>query len=80
MTWKLQDAKQNFSQLVGKAQDEGPQVVTHCGKEIVVVLSAETYRELSDKGESFKAFLLEGTDLVDLDIERNTEPSLTVEL
>lgn len=80
MTWQLQDAKQKFSQLVKKAQDEGPQVVTRHGEEVAVVISAKTYRELSGKGQDFKAFLLAGPDLADLDIERDSEPTRTVEL
>jgi len=42
-TWKLQDAKARFSELVRKAQTEGPQHVTVHGKEAVVVVSASEY-------------------------------------
>jgi prevent-host-death family protein len=41
--WKLQDAKARFSEVVRRAQSEGPQHVTVHGKEAVVVLSAEDY-------------------------------------
>lgn len=45
-TWQLQEAKNKFSNLVERAQHEGPQVVTRHGKEAVVVLSVEDYRKL----------------------------------
>jgi len=46
-TWQLQEAKNKFSNLVDRAQHEGPQVVTKHGKEAVVVLSAEDYKKLA---------------------------------
>src|SRR5262249_54067411 len=42
-TWKLQDAKARFSEVVRKAQTEGPQHVTVHGKDAVVVVSASQY-------------------------------------
>ena len=80
MAWQLQDAKQRFSQLVRQALTEGPQVVTRRGEEVVVVLSAESYRQLSGHGGDFKAFLLYGPDLSDLDIERSPEAARTIDL
>ena len=44
--WQLQEAKNKFSNLVEKAQHEGPQIVTKHGKESVVVISAEQYQEM----------------------------------
>lgn len=41
--WKLQDAKARFSEVVRRAQSEGPQRVTVHGKDAVVVMSAEEY-------------------------------------
>ncbi len=45
--WQLQEAKNKFSNLVDRAQLEGPQIVTRHGKEAVVVLSAKDYKKLS---------------------------------
>lgn len=42
-TWKLQDAKARFSEVVRKAQTEGPQRVTVHGRDAVVVVSASEY-------------------------------------
>lgn len=44
--WQLQEAKNKFSQLVEKAQHEGPQFVTRHGKEAVVVISVEEYQKI----------------------------------
>lgn len=44
--WQLQYAKNKFSSLVDKAQQNGPQFVTKHGKEAVVVLSINEYRRL----------------------------------
>jgi antitoxin Phd len=45
-TWQLQEAKNKFSKLVEKARYEGPQFVTKHGRETVVVLSVEEYRNI----------------------------------
>ena len=48
--WKLEDAKNRFSEVVRRARTEGPQLVTKHGKEAAVVLSAEAYREMAAPG------------------------------
>jgi antitoxin Phd len=45
--WPLQDAKARFSELVRKAQTEGPQHVTVHGRDSVVVLSEDDYVRLT---------------------------------
>lgn len=40
-TWKLEDAKAHFSELVRRARANGPQTVTVRGKDAVVVVAAE---------------------------------------
>src|SRR4051794_10054518 len=42
-TWKLQEAKSRFSEVVRRARSEGPQRVTVHGKDAVVVVSTEEY-------------------------------------
>ena len=42
-TWRVRDARANFSELVDKALSEGPQAVTRHGKRAVVVVSAEAW-------------------------------------
>lgn len=42
-TWKLQDAKAQFSELVRRARSKGPQRVTIHGRDVAVVVSAEDF-------------------------------------
>jgi len=80
MRWQLQEAKQRFSELVRHARADGPQVVTKHGEEVVVVVSIEEYRRLTDELPSFKDFLLAAPDLEALDIDRSRERARVVEL
>jgi prevent-host-death family protein len=45
--WRLQDAKARFSELVRRAQSEGPQHVSVHGHEEVVVIDADEFRRLT---------------------------------
>ena len=71
--WALQDAKAQFSELVRKAQSDGPQHVTVHGRDSVVVISVEEFRRL--KGEpTGKALvdLMANSPLRDVDFERRS--------
>lgn len=57
-SWKLQDAKNHFSELVYYAMTEGPQEVTKRGEKAVVIVSYETYKCLVEPKESLVNFLL----------------------
>jgi antitoxin Phd len=45
-TWKLEDAKNRFSEVVRRAVEHEPQLVTRNGREAVVIVSAEDYERL----------------------------------
>lgn len=49
-SWKLEDAKNRFSEVVRRAASEGPQLVTRHGREAAVVLGVEEYRRLTNPG------------------------------
>ncbi len=73
-TWKLQEAKAKFSQVVENALKAGPQVVTRRGKKTVVVLSVTEFEQLCSKKMSFKEFLLTCPKLDEpLEIERQKD-------
>lgn len=55
--WPLQDAKARFSEVVRRARDEGPQLVTVHGRDEVVVVAADEFRRL--KGDRTGAALVE---------------------
>lgn len=57
-TWKLQDAKARFSQIVEDALNMGPQFVTRRGKKAVVIISTDEYEKLVSQKRTFKEFLL----------------------
>jgi antitoxin Phd len=46
-TWKLEDAKARFSEVVRLACERGPQRVTVRGRDAVVVVSANDYARLA---------------------------------
>jgi len=55
--WQLQAAKANLSELVKRAQSEGPQEITVHGKPVAVVLSHSAFAEISGSEESFVGFM-----------------------
>ena len=71
--WALQHAKARFSELVRKAQLEGPQHVTVHGRDTVVVISETEYRRL--KGEPTGRLLVDlmaNSPLKDVDFDRRS--------
>lgn len=60
MEWPLQDAKNQFSRVVQKARNEGPQIVTLRGERAAVVLSAADYDALHADRPSLVDDLLAG--------------------
>jgi len=72
--WQLQDAKNRFSNLVDKAKNYGPQIVTKHGKETVVVLSIAEYKKLvKPKMNLIKFFQKSPLSDYNIDFERNKE-------
>ncbi|MGI8728681.1 MAG: type II toxin-antitoxin system prevent-host-death family antitoxin [Solirubrobacteraceae bacterium] len=81
MNWQVQEAKQRFSELIRRTCDEGPQVVTRHGEEVVVVVSAEDYRRShQDERPDFKEFLMSAPNFDLLDLERPRRPPREFEL
>ena len=54
--WQLQEAKNRLSEVVRKARDEGPQVITLHGRDAAVVLSASDYARRAKPKGSLVAF------------------------
>lgn len=80
-TWKLQDAKAQFSKVVENAIKTGPQYVTRRGAKAVVVLSVKDYEEIVSGKPSFKAFLLSCPKMDDeFIIERQKDLPRDIEL
>jgi len=66
--WQLQEAKNKFSNLVSKAEKDGPQIVTKHGKKAVVVLKFEEYEKLIRPKMKLVDFLRK-SPLKDIDLE-----------
>jgi prevent-host-death family protein len=73
MRWQAQNAKQRFSELVRRAHDDGPQVVTRHGEDIAVVIDIADYRRLTGEVADFKDYLRSGPRFDDLDLTRTSE-------
>lgn len=46
-TWQIQEAKNKLSELIDRAQTEGPQVITRHGVEVAVVMPYARYKKLT---------------------------------
>ena len=79
--WQLQDAKNRLSELVRKAREEGPQVITLRGRDAVVVVSANQFGKLSrPRGSLVDFFRKSPLAGVDLDLARSADTGRRVEL
>lgn len=83
-TWKLEDARNRFSEVVRRAMDQEPQLVTRHGREAAVVIGVEQYRRLTAprnllrflQDSPFSEAVAEG----ELDLERSREYGRDVEI
>lgn len=81
-SWTLQDAKNNFSQVVELAMSERrPQIITKRGKNLAVVLSYEEYLHLVKPRRTLLESLLPDEPIdVELDIIRDPDLGRDVDL
>lgn len=66
-TWQLQEAKGKFSEVVKRAQSQGPQNITVHGEAVAVLISRRDYLKLTHSKPGLVEFLraspLAGSDL-----------------
>ncbi len=79
-TWPLQDAKTRLSEVIERAQTEGPQTITRHGTERAVIVSVMDYKALAAHKPDFKAHLLGGPKFDEFSIERERDTGRIVEL
>jgi antitoxin Phd len=81
-TWKLEDAKSRFSEIVRRARAEGPQRVTVRGKDAVVVILAEALDKLlpPEKPRQDLGSFLQGLELGELDLTREHDTGRDIAL
>ncbi|MCP5101609.1 MAG: type II toxin-antitoxin system Phd/YefM family antitoxin [Chloroflexi bacterium] len=73
-TWQLQVAKNKFSQVVDEAINEGPQIITRHGREVVIILSLEEYRKMMASQQKLSDFF-RMSPLVDADLDLSRDQS-----
>ena len=56
-TWQLQEAKARLSEVIKKADKEGPQSITVHGYPTAVVISRKEYERLKQPQRSFVKFM-----------------------
>jgi prevent-host-death family protein len=56
-TWQMQDAKARLSEVVKRAESEGPQEITLHGRSVAVVLSRAAFEHLAHGGQSLVEFM-----------------------
>ena len=56
-TWQMQEAKARISEVVKRAQTQGPQEITLHGKSVAVVISREAYDRISGNEHSLVDFM-----------------------
>ena len=79
-SWKLEDAKARFSEVVRKAQTEGVQRVTVRGREAVAVISVdELDRLLNAQARTPLVEFMESLQLHELDLKRESDRGRDVE-
>jgi antitoxin Phd len=72
--WQVQEAKQRFSEVLRRAQSDGPQIITRHGEEVAVIIEATEFHRLASDTMDFKEFLRSGPSWDDLDLTRPKDP------
>ncbi len=75
-TWQLQEAKSKFSEVVKRAQNQGPQNITVHGEPVAVLISLRDYQNLTRPKPSL-VDLLRTSPLASSDLEFTREQTPT---
>ncbi|HLJ27308.1 MAG TPA: type II toxin-antitoxin system Phd/YefM family antitoxin [Candidatus Angelobacter sp.] len=57
-TWSVAEAKAKFSEVMEKAQSDGPQIITRNGRKAVVVVAAEEWERKTKRKGNLAEFLM----------------------
>lgn len=77
--WPLQDAKAHLSELIRKAQKNGPQYISVRGDPAVVVISQKEYKSLTSPPISLVEFF-RASPLVGLNLNFTRDKSINREI
>ncbi len=80
--WQMQEAKARLSELVKRAESEGPQDITLHGRSVAVVLSRDAFERLAGSSRSLVDFMRQSPlyGLEELDLQRDTSLTREIEL
>jgi prevent-host-death family protein len=56
--WTVAEAKAKFSELLHRAQSEGPQRITRHGRTTAIVVSGEAWERKAERKENLAEFLM----------------------
>jgi antitoxin Phd len=71
-TWQLQEAKNRLSQVVDDALNQGPQIITRRGVEVVIVIAYEQFKKMNLSEQKLSDFFRSSPLVgVDLDLTRD---------
>ena len=76
--WALQDAKNRFSEVVNKAEAEGPQLITRRGEDTAVLVSFKDFKELTGQKGNLVDFFAAAS--VELDLTRDDDTERDIDL
>jgi prevent-host-death family protein len=80
-SWTVAQAKAKLSEVIDRAQSEGPQIITRRGEAAVVVVSAEEWeRKTRRTGTLAEFFASSPLRESDLDVTRSEELPRTIDL
>jgi len=71
--WQMQEAKARLSEVVKRAEEDGPQDITLHGRSVAVVVSRTMFENLTGNQRSLVEFMRESPlhDLDELEFERD---------
>ena len=78
-TWQLQEAKSKFSDVVQRAQSEGPQDITVRGELVAVLVSHADYERLAQPKPRFVE-LMQRSPLTGVELDTSRQADLTREM
>ncbi len=79
--WKLQDAKNRFSEVVEQALRYGPQTITRRGKPTAILISCDAFQDLAaEDGDLVDFFGQSPLKGANIDLERKMDYGRDVEL
>ena len=79
-SWQMQEAKARLSEVVKRAESEGPQDITLHGQSVAVLLSRSTFERLSGNQHTLVDFMRHSPLYALDEFECEREPSMTREI